>query len=414
MSKKAIYFQNEFNPANAPAGTQCITYTKEDGFQFYDDGKITTVTSAVDKTQSNEIYALTERITILETKVAGGVLEDGDTVTVTSASSEINSPEKTVIIFGKEMKNTTTPVSITGKEIIANDITAKSNVVLTGTDSVNVTAASISGNCELYSLNGDINVDTLTLTASGSTRVIMNAEEDLTLTGFTTEGAFNNQTNQINAEYAKAVTIKDTTFNATGYNTIMIAQPTANTQDSVVPSAIVIENVEFKNVTNNAVNIDRTTDNATVLIDNCKFIDCSNPIRFRNYNYAKGIAATVKDCKFDKWDSNIKWSGAVILEDRYSYNEYVKTNPKPTSGDLTEWKAGLVDFAKTAAPFGPEHLTMTFENCTFPANSPEYTSDNITEYIGKESTERFAFIWIPGADVTLEYDEKIYPKIMFK
>lgn len=94
MSKKAIYFQNEFNPANAPAGTQCITYTKEDGFQFYDDGKIITVTSDVDKALSNEIYALTERITILETKVAGGVLEAGDTVTVTSDSSAINDTEK--------------------------------------------------------------------------------------------------------------------------------------------------------------------------------------------------------------------------------------------------------------------------------------------------------------------------------
>ena len=57
---------------------------------------------------------------------------------------------------------------------------------------------------------------------------------------------------------------------------------------------------------------------------------------------------------------------------------------------------------------------MTFENCTFPEGKPEYTAENITEYVGAEKTGRFAFIWIPGADATLEYDEKVYPKIEFK
>ena len=414
MTKKAIYFQNEFNPANAPAGTQCITYTREDGFQFYDDGKITTVTSDTDKTQTINIDKLTERITILETKVAGGVLEDGDYVTVTSVSSAINMPEKTVTIYGKEMKDTTTPISGIAKEIFADNITAKAAVTLSGTVLLNVTNASVSGNCSLVSTNGNVNIDTLSITANGATVVRANAEKNLAINNYTTEGKFNNQTNQINVEYAEDIVINDATFNADGYNTIMIAQPTAATQDAVVPSSIIIQNNTFKNVTNNAINIDRTVDNAKILIDNCHFIDCSNPIRFRNYNYASGMNAVISNCKFDKWDVDPKWEGAVILEDRYSYNEYIKTNPKPTSGDTSAWVSGLIKFAKDKAPFGPDKLTMTFENCTFPEGKPAYTSENITEYMGTEKTGRFAFIWIPGADATLEYDEKVYPKIEFK
>lgn len=214
MIKKAIYFQNEFNPANAPAGTQCITYTKEDGFQFYDDGKITTVTSDTDKTQTDNIDKLTERITILETIVAGGVLEDGDSVTVTSVSSVINMPEKTVTIYGKEMKDTTKPVSVSAKEISADNITANAAVALTGTVLLNVTNASISGDCSLISTSGDVKVDTLSITANGGTVVRANAEKNLVINNYTTEGQFKTQTNQINVEYAEDIIINNATFKA--------------------------------------------------------------------------------------------------------------------------------------------------------------------------------------------------------
>lgn len=419
MTKKAIYFQNEFNPANAPAGTQCITYTKEDGFQFYDDGKITTVTSDTDKMQTNEIDKLTERITILETKVAGGILEDGDYVTITSVSSAFNIPEKTVTIYGKEMENTTTPVSGSAKEIFADNITANAEVALTGTVLLNVTNASISGDCSLVSTSGDVKVDTLSITANGGTVVRANAEKNLVINNYTTKGQFKTQTNQINVEYAEDIVINNAAFNAGGYNTIMIAQPTSTTQEASVPSSIVIQNNTFTNVTNNAINIDRTTDNANILINNCNFIDCSNPIRFRNYNYARGMKAVISGCIFNKWETNSEYEGAVILEDRYSYNEYIKDHPKPaadaTSGITSgAWVSGLIEFAKIKAPFGPDKLTMTFENCKFPEGKPEYTSENISGYMGTEPSGRFAYIWVPGANATLEYDEKVYPKIEFK
>lgn len=425
-TKKAIYFTDEFNVANAAAGAQCITYDTKDGFQFYDGGKSITVESKTDTAQDAVIGALTERITILETKQAGGVLETADTITVTSVKN-INNPEKDIVIYGDATNVLTTAATITGKTINVKDLNAKSAITLAG-ESVSADDVSVSGNFMVKAGKGGITIDSLQVQASASTVIKTNSEGPVTLTKYDTKGGFNNQTNQINVEYAEEVTITNSTFEATGYNTVMIGQWPASGNTFVsgaVPSKITIKDVDFVSVTNNTINIDRTTDNAEVLIENCRFTKCSNPIRFRNYNKASGVNVVVKNCTFTEWDSNPEWAGAIIFEDRGTWHDYLDKfgGVKPVSGaaNYEEYISGLSGVLPQLSVennyFGPNRFTFKFENCTFPEGSPEYTSENIANYLGKPSDGRFGYIWIPGATeetATVEYDEKVYPKIEFK
>lgn len=167
---------------------------------------------------------------------------------------------------------------------------------------------------------GDVNGVVRTITAKSvdmvdttteSARLAITAADDVSITGLESSGNLAKSVSNaaISINNSGDVTIKDCIIGQTGYNTIEIGLA-ANT----APKNVVIDNVYFEGkLANNAISIFRHQKNAEIVISNCVFVDCSNPIRLSN---ATNQPCKVKliNCEFRKWEEG-KYAGALLLQD---------------------------------------------------------------------------------------------------
>lgn len=121
------------------------------------------------------------------------------------------------------------------------------------------------------------------------------------------------------------VTISNVDYSQLGYNGIEVGL-------NSVPSKVVLKNIDFnKKINNNAISVFEITDGGEILVENCKFVETSNPIRISIGNKklsgdaltnatAKTATITIRDCEFGTWDSG-EYAGMICLQDYSKFRQ---------------------------------------------------------------------------------------------
>lgn len=265
-------------------------------------------------TQSSDISELKTKIKEMQQTVAELVKQveeltwkDAEEIVVDSGNATVNKPEANVVISS----SSTIPqkASVTAKAIQVKDVTVTSaRMALTGTDSVAMTGVTTSGDLPKATSNAAWSINT-------------------------------------NGE----VKIDSSNFGQTGYNCIEIGLTATS------PKKVTISDINFTAaLTNNAILIFDTADEAVINIENCTFTSVSNAIRLSNRSNVK-CTLNITNCHIEKWDSTPAYAGMLILEDY--------------TGKSAEQN-------KTDNRFGPDKITVNITNCT---HGPERTKIAIPE-----------------------------------
>lgn len=154
-----------------------------------------------------------------------------------------------------------------------------------------------------------------------SCQLVFKAQEDIMITNLETSGSLARvqpDKKQMNASISinnnGNLIIKDCKINQfAGHNGIEIGLNLG-----YAPKSVVIENVDFSNkVTNVAVLVFATKNNATVSIDKCHFKSVTNFFRLSNRDNVN-CTVNINDCVVEEWGTNKSWPGGIIFEDYIS------------------------------------------------------------------------------------------------
>lgn len=356
---KAIYLSQNYEPTNTPADAVCFTYDNVNGLLFHknQNGGVLNIGS-----MDADVKQLVKDVKILKTDKKGGVVTDaaGNT-TISTLSGNVSASGDVTIIQSPEFSAPVTKaVSITGK-----------NVSIDGTV-INSTATT----------NASLNVNTKGL---------------INLENIQINGNFKTQTNQINSVECGNFIMSNSEVTASGYNGAMLAQFASGIVDPTVPSLVVFDNIDFTGTYElSTLNICATTDNATVLIRNCKFGKTGEPFRFRNATNAKGVKVLIENCHFDESIFDVDNDNCLILfeENGNVVGPDGKTNSiwnitkelaaaegvVPGEGET----GGTASFVKRAFPyllkyedetnrFGNDKFTIVFKDCTYGPDNKKLT-----------------------------------------
>jgi hypothetical protein len=363
---KAIYLSQNYEPTNTPADAVCFTYDNVNGLLFHknQNGGVLNIGS-----MDADVKQLVKDVKILKTDKKGGVVTDaaGNT-TISTLSGNVSASGNVTIIQSPEFSAPVVKaITVDGKNI------------------------SIEGTVINATKKENENSPTLTIKSTG---IVSVKEMEMT-------GEFKSSTNQLNIPDANVIEITNSTLGAAGYNGIMIGQ--SSTKE--LPEVILIKNVDFSGVlSNNVINIYATKSNALVVIDNCKFGKCSNPIRFANTTNATGVKVLISNCHFEEWDSTPEWSGVMILEDFASESEVKKEYPILASdkayGKLSGnvWNIRIlpqvVDREYEANRFGKNKFIFEFVQCTYGQNKTPLviSSDKYPMCFGSNDNNQIVYV----------------------
>ena len=170
-------------------------------------------------------------------------------------------------------------------------------------------------------------------------RVAISASEDVEISGMSTSGTLAKSVSNaaVSINNSGNVVIKESNIEQNSYNGFEVGLA-----NGVAPKNVLIDNVQFTGkLTNNAISIFGHEVNAEIVISNCVFEDCSNPVRISNKT---NVPAKIRfiNCTVNKWETG-DYQGFVLLQD------YTSTSTEE---------------AETANRFA--NLEITFENCTAP------------------------------------------------
>jgi hypothetical protein len=187
------------------------------------------------------------------------------------------------------------------------------------------------------------------------------------------------------------VLVKDCVFGMNGYNCIEISL-----SESVEPvSKVTIENCDFSgSLNNNAILVFDTKPGTIITVRNCHFASVSNVIRLSNRSGAKNVVLNIEDCTIDKWDSDPKYAGFLILEDYKSKN---------------------MDTFNELNPFGPDKITVNVKNMRYAGN--KICPDQVDAYLNCNDPKQLAYVYIDnvGSDYRYPaYDPAIFPVFNFR
>lgn len=226
----------------------------------------------------------------------------------------------------------------TDKNLIVSDLTMTSLVdsswALIGS-SVNVansTANSVS--IATTAIDGNVTIDGLTTTGS-ITQSVSNAALIVST---------NND-----------VVITNGNIGQSGYNSIEIGLVNS------APKSILIKDCDFTgNMSNNAISIYATADNAIITIENCHFSSVSNVLRLSNRTNANNVTVNFVNCSWDHLDSDTAWKGVVICQDYTSVS-----------------KAEVIE----ANRFGNNKIAISFTDCVGENNTPVTLAEDGSSYV---------------------------------
>ena len=134
------------------------------------------------------------------------------------------------------------------------------------------------------------------------------------------------------------VVIKDCNIGQNGYNCIEIGL------NNTAPKKVTIKNCNFTGaLSNNAISIFATADNAVVNIENCNFSSVSNVLRLSNRTNATGVKINFTNCTWDHLEDDPEYKAVVICQDYTSASQ-----------------AETIE----ANRFGGNKIEINFNNCT--------------------------------------------------
>ena len=236
---------------------------------------------------------------------------------------------------------------------------------------------------------GDINKDLVVQLSNAETTAFSLKGKDVSIEGENFVGAWNKKVNgnamvSINVAENGSVSVSDfsTSAESGAYNAIEIGL-------SSVPGSVDIDNVNFGGaLSNNAILVFSTKDNAIINIKNVNFGTLSNPIRISNKTNATGVTVNIINCTCDAWDSNLEYTGMILFQDYTS-----KSQEEAVENNL----------------FGPDKITINIENFEIGGNKIE-TPEDIATVCGTKDANQLFYAY-NGYEGVLAYGSDRYPKI---
>lgn len=167
------------------------------------------------------------------------------------------------------------------------------------------------------------------------------------------------------------VVINGGDWGQSGYNAIEVGLAA-----NALPKNITIENVNFTaDMSNNAILVFATQNDATITVKDCHFANVSNVLRLSNRTNATGVTVNIENCVVDHWDSDPNWAGFLILEDYLPYNKQ--------EGDVA-----------AANVFGKDKITVNFKNLVHNGKKVMPAQGKLDSVLGTRDAEtQVAYIW---------------------
>lgn len=253
------------------------------------------------------------------------------------------------------------------------------NIVLTASEDPITGKKDISGkSIVVKSLNAD------------SASVNMVSEGNVTIRNYEATGELKKSTSnaQLKINTPGNINISSSNMNMKGYNCIEIGL----TKTIDLPEIINISGIDFSEVlSNNAILIFGTNDNAVINISDCHFGNVSNALRLSNRTNAKNVTVNISNCIVDSWDSDPQWAGFIIMQDY-------------TSGSLSAEESNNL--------FAPDKITLNILNCYGP-NGKKIMASDLSKVCGTSDENQLIYVWNSKGG-TIQYgDGSRYPKINF-
>ena len=213
---------------------------------------------------------------------------------------------------------------------------------------------------------------------------------DVEIKGTEFSGEFPKSTSNavVSLNSAEYVAIKDTTFDSTSsaYNAIEIGLTSTAT---TLPKSVLIENCKFEgDLSNNAILIFATQDNAVINLNNCTFENVSNPLRISNRTNAKNVTINVTNCKVNKWETATPYKGFLLCQD---------------------YTSATAEDAEANNLFGGNKITVNFINLVGP-NGKVTTPSDISTVCGSADENQIVYVYRDKGGI-VAYDANKFPVV---
>ena len=291
----------------------------------------------VDKT--NKISSVLNTIFTTIKKVRDNAISvEGDGKGVTVTSEEGNGTRKKVSLLTEKVSDNTVN---DGHIEIVNDSADGVYARMYYMSNIESVSGNIDSN-EKSVLSGD-NVSLYNASVSNNARLNIKAQEEVEMEDVTFSGDFpkSTQNTMVSINGSEKVTLTNVKFNdnVNGYNGFEIGL-----SSDALPKYVNIKDCDFGGtLTNNAILIFGTQDNAVINIENCHFGRISNALRISNKTNATNVTINVKNCSVDEWDTREEWEGFMICED---------------------YTSGTVALEQSNNLFASSKITVNFTNLT--------------------------------------------------
>lgn len=194
---------------------------------------------------------------------------------------------------------------------------------------------------------------------------------------------------QLSLNTSGDVVVKDSVFGQEGYNCIEIGLSSKVTP----PTNVTIEGCDFtKTLSNNAILVFGTQDNAIINIKNCKFAKVSNVLRLSNKTNAKNVVVNIENCSVEQWEEvQVPYCGFIDLEDYTSASE---------------------DEFLEANRFSPEKMTINIKNLTH--KGVKVCPEDLATCVATKDTAQVIYLCVDKVNYKIiDYDPDFYPAISF-
>ena len=329
----------------------------------------------VDKTK--KISSVLDTIfTTIKTVRDNAISVEGDGKGVTVTSEEGNGTRKKVSLLTEKVSDNTVN---DGHIEIVNDSADGVYARMYYMSNIESVSGNIDSN-EKSVLSGD-NVSLYNASVSNNARLNIKAQEEVEMEDVTFSGDFpkSTQNTMVSINGSEKVTLTNVKFNdnVNGYNGFEIGL-----SSDALPKYVNIKDCDFGGtLTNNAILIFGTQDNAVINIENCHFGRISNALRISNKANATNVTINVKNCSVDEWDVRKEWEGFMICED---------------------YTSGTVALEQSNNLFASSKITVNFTNLT-------HKGEKITaDYEGQ-----LCYVWYDNGNKK-ETDKNRIPTINFR
>lgn len=291
----------------------------------------------VDKTK--KISSVLDTIfTTIKTVRDNAISVEGDGKGVTVTSEEGDDTRKKVSLLTEKVSDNTVN---DGHIEIVNDSADGVYARMYYMSNIESVSGNIDSN-EKSVLSGD-NVSLYNASVSNNARLNIKAQEEVEMEDVTFSGDFpkSTQNTMVSINGSEKVTLTNVKFNdnVKGYNGFEIGL-----SSDALPKYVNIKDCDFGGkLTNNAILIFGTQDNAVINIENCHFGRISNALRISNNTNATNVTINVKNCSVDEWDVRKEWEGFMICED---------------------YTSGTVALEQSNNLFASSKITVNFTNLT--------------------------------------------------